>query len=85
MRTGQILALIAVVLSTAAAHAQVGKNEQKTKLYTQMFVPINLNSASRPDIMLVPGMSKKIAHEFEEYRPYKALQQFRRVIQEKAQ
>ena len=28
MRTGEILALIAVILSASAAHAQVGKNEQ---------------------------------------------------------
>ena len=30
--------------------------------------------------MRIPGMSKKMAHEFEEYRPYKDMEQFRREI-----
>ena len=69
--------------NTAALGAAIGDaltDEQKTKLYTQMFVPINLNTASREEIMLVPGMSSKMAHEFEEYRPYTSLRQFRREI-----
>lgn len=54
--------------------------EQKEILQIQLFLPINLNSASREEIMLVPGISEKMAHEFEEYRPYKSLDQFRREI-----
>ena len=30
--------------------------------------------------MLIPGMSRRMAHEFEEYRPYKDLAQFDREI-----
>jgi radical SAM superfamily enzyme with C-terminal helix-hairpin-helix motif len=30
--------------------------------------------------MLIPGMSSRMAHEFEEYRPYTSLAQFRREI-----
>ena len=45
-----------------------------------MFIPINLNNASREEIMLVPGMSTNMAYEFEEYRPYTSLDQFRREI-----
>lgn len=45
-----------------------------------LFVPINLNTATREEIMLVPGMSRRMAHEFEEYRPYTSLEQFRREI-----
>ena len=45
-----------------------------------LFVPINLNSATRDEIMLVPGMSRRMAHEFEEYRPYTSIEQFRREI-----
>ncbi len=51
-----------------------------TNLYTRMFVPINLNTASREEILLVPGVGARMAHEFEEYRPYQALAQFRREI-----
>ena len=45
-----------------------------------LFVPINLNSATRDEIMLIPGMSRRMAHEFEEYRPYTSIEQFRREI-----
>ena len=49
-------------------------------LYATLFVPINLNSASRADILLIPGVGGKMAHEFEEYRPYSSMEQFRREI-----
>jgi DNA uptake protein ComE-like DNA-binding protein len=49
-------------------------------LYAAVFVPINLNTASNEDIMLIPGMSRRMAHEFEEYRPYKDMTQFNREI-----
>ena len=51
-----------------------------SKLYVTLFIPINLNTASRKEVWLVPGVGKRMAHEFEEYRPYKALAQFRREI-----
>lgn len=54
--------------------------EQTRLLYTQLFVPIKLNSASEADIMLIPGMTRRMAHEFEEYRPYTSLDQFNREI-----
>ena len=54
--------------------------DQLTDLYAGLFVPINLNSASRDEILLVPGVGPRIAHEFEEYRPYQALAQFHREI-----
>ncbi len=54
--------------------------DQLVELYTQLFLPINLNTASREEILLVPGVGSRIAHEFEEYRPYRALAQFRREI-----
>ena len=53
---------------------------QRKETYAKLFIPINLNAATRPEIMLVPGMGAKMAHEFEEYRPYKALAQFDREI-----
>jgi DNA uptake protein ComE-like DNA-binding protein len=50
------------------------------ELYARLFVPINLNTASREEILLIPGVGPRMAHEFEEYRPYRALAQFRREI-----
>jgi DNA uptake protein ComE-like DNA-binding protein len=53
---------------------------QRDEVYSRLFLPINLNSANRAEIMLVPGLSERMAHEFEEYRPYTSLEQFRREI-----
>lgn len=55
-------------------------DEQREMLYAKLFLPVNLNSASREEILLVPGVGPRMAHEFEEYRPYKALAQFRREM-----
>ena len=54
--------------------------EEVEKLYVQMFIPINLNTASEAEILLVPGVGKRMAHEFEEYRPYRAIAQWRREM-----
>lgn len=60
----------------------VGKVEEEARpeLYTQLFVPIELNTAAREDIMLIPEMTARMAHEFEEYRPYTDMDQFNREI-----
>lgn len=54
--------------------------EQLAELYGQLFVPVNLNNASRAEILLIPGVGDRMAHEFEEYRPYSNIEQFRREI-----
>lgn len=50
------------------------------ELYASMFVPLKLNSASDANIQLIPGVGGRMAHEFEEYRPYASMEQFRREI-----
>ncbi len=52
----------------------------RAEVYGHVFRQINLNSASREEIMVIPGMSSRMAHEFEEYRPYTSLDQFRREM-----
>lgn len=54
--------------------------DQVSEVLVGLFLPINLNSASNEAIMLVPGMSRRMAHEFEEYRPYTSIEQFQREI-----
>ena len=54
--------------------------QQRADLYGRLFVAINLNTATREEILLIPGLGQRMAHEFEEYRPYKALAQFRKEI-----
>jgi DNA uptake protein ComE-like DNA-binding protein len=56
------------------------KKEQLTELYAKMWVHLNLNSATREELLLIPGMGARMVREFFEYRPYKSLDQFRREI-----
>ena len=56
------------------------KKEQLTELYAKLFFHLNLNTATQEEIMMIPGVGKRMAHEFEEYRPYKSLAQFRKEI-----
>lgn len=52
----------------------------KEELYKNLFVPLNLNTTAEADFKLIPGVGDKMAHEFEEYRPYKSILQFRKEI-----
>jgi DNA uptake protein ComE-like DNA-binding protein len=54
--------------------------EQRTEVYRRAFVHVNLNTASAQEIMLIPGAGKRMAHEFEEYRPWKSWAQFDKEI-----
>ncbi len=56
------------------------KKERLTELYGKMFIHVNLNTATREELLLIPGMGPRMAREFFEYRPYKSLDQFRREI-----
>ena len=56
------------------------KQNQLTELYGKMFVQINLNTAKDDEILMIPGMGKRMLHEFLEYRPYRTMAQFRKEI-----
>jgi DNA uptake protein ComE-like DNA-binding protein len=63
--------------------AQLGESlseEQRAELFATLFVPMNLNTTPEEDFQLVPGVGSRLAHEFDEYRPYDSIQQFRREI-----
>ena len=50
-------------------------------VYRNMFIPLDLNSASEEEILLIPGVGSRMVHEFEEYRPYDGgMAEFRREI-----
>lgn len=55
-------------------------DEERKALYTKTFVHLNLNTATRAEILMIPNMGNRMAHEFEEYRPYVAMAQFRREM-----
>ena len=54
--------------------------EQRTAVYSRLFVHLNLNTATREQILLIPNAGNRMVREFLEYRPYKALAQFHREI-----
>lgn len=54
--------------------------KDKEALRAKLFLPINLNTVSDEELALVPGISRKMKHEFEEYRPYTSIKQFQREI-----
>jgi len=54
--------------------------ETLTGIYGALFIPLDLNNADRDSILLVPGLGDRMAHEFEEYRPYEAMARFRREM-----
>jgi len=55
-------------------------SDQLMALYQKAFVPLNLNTATGPEILLVPRIAKRMAHEFEEYRPWVNFAQFDKEI-----
>lgn len=62
---------------------EIGKyvSEDQVAAYEKyVFVPVNLNTASEEEILGIPGVGEKMLHEFEEYRPYKNMEQFKREI-----
>ena len=64
-------------------HALVGASlteEQQDELYSRLFLPLNLNDTTEEEIHLVPGVGRRMAHEFDEYKPYAGLPVFRREI-----
>ena len=54
--------------------------DQRKALYVRLFLPINLNSASVEAIRMVPGVGRRMTHEFQEYRPYRGIAESRREI-----
>ena len=70
-------------LSMADLHTFLGqtlKPEQRAELYAKLFLHLNLNTATREEILLIPGLGNRMLREFLEYRPYKTMAQFRKEI-----
>jgi DNA uptake protein ComE-like DNA-binding protein len=68
-----MIAVDAVLASSLSA-------EQRADTYRSLWKPIDLNTASREEILLIPDVDSRMPHEFDEYRPYTDMEQFRREI-----
>jgi DNA uptake protein ComE-like DNA-binding protein len=56
------------------------KQDEAMDFYQKAFVHINLNTATRDEILLVPGAGQRMTREFAEYRPWKSWAQFDKEI-----
>jgi DNA uptake protein ComE-like DNA-binding protein len=53
---------------------------QAMQFYEKTFIHVNLNTATREEILLIPGAGTRMTREFPEYRPWKTFAQFDREI-----
>lgn len=60
--------------------AQHLNEQQRDSVYGRLWRPLDLNTATADEILLIPGVGPRMRHEFEEYRPYTSIAQFRREI-----
>ncbi|MGH7540581.1 MAG: hypothetical protein ACRELC_06255, partial [Gemmatimonadota bacterium] len=58
------------MLALDAALAAHMDSTAREALYRELWIPIDLNTASEEEILLIPGVGSRMAGEFEEYRPY---------------
>jgi len=56
------------------------KQDDAMDFYQKAFIHINLNTATRDEILLVPGAGPRMVREFAEYRPWKSWAQFDKEI-----
>jgi radical SAM superfamily enzyme with C-terminal helix-hairpin-helix motif len=68
-----------------ALHAAIGdglSEVDQQSIYRDLFIKVDLNTGAEDDYKLIPSTmsSRKLAHEFEEYRPYESMDQFRREM-----
>jgi DNA uptake protein ComE-like DNA-binding protein len=54
--------------------------DEAKELYRTAFVPINLNTGTREEFLLIPGVGTRMSAEFAEYRPWKTWTQFDKEI-----
>lgn len=53
---------------------------QRDSVFARVWTPIDPTTASNAEIQLIPGVGERMAHEFEEYRPWTSADHFRREI-----
>lgn len=53
---------------------------EREQVYEQVWHPLDLNTASDEEILLIPDLGDRMLREFKEYRPYRGIEEFRREI-----
>ncbi len=68
------------MLEVDSVLAQLLNPPGRERIYAAVWKPLDLNRASGEEILLIPGVGQRMEHEFEEYRPYRAMAEFHREI-----
>jgi hypothetical protein len=68
------------MLQVDATLGELMDEAAREDVYSRMFLRLDLNTASADEIMLIPGVGNRMAREFDEYRPYTEIIEFRREI-----
>ena len=57
-------------------------DDARKSVYARVFIKVGLNSGAEDDYKLIPSTMSpgKLAHEFEEYRPFESMDQFSREM-----
>lgn len=58
----------------------VNQNAEPSGVTAAVFTKLNLNTATPQEILAVPNTGDRMVREFQAYRPYTSIQQFRREI-----
>lgn len=70
----------ATMIAVDGALAPHMTEAERDTVYTRLWKPIDLNTATEQEILLIPGVGARMRREFEEYRPYTSMEQFRREM-----
>lgn len=80
--TASLIVCGAFMASCSKAPADAGTTATPAQISGAVITPLNANTATAAQIMAVPSplTPKKLAHEVDEYRPYKNMEQFEREL-----
>ena len=67
-------------LTSALTPEQAAYGANFVEGYVKPFTLFNLNTATADDFLTIPDMTQRMTHEFDEYRPYVSIGQFRKEI-----
>lgn len=54
--------------------------EQRTNVYLHLWKPLDVNSATGGEMLLIPGIDRPLAYQIEAARPFRSLAHFRSVV-----
>lgn len=70
----------------ASDHDEATESDEITETQTapdqaeREIVRLNINTVTEAEMLSIPDVGNRMVHEFEEYRPYTSIEQFRREI-----